>query len=214
MYTTTTRWNALGRTVALIVGVVGLLVGPATGQVLFEDDFEDDAIDPAKWRLDTRPFETGGGDFVATEADGTVTFSGTATQNWWGGLALAPVPTFTASSDSPLTFEVQRVSHLRVDNQATGAGENSSTRTSVWITDAARENYVLFSHNSNEGGWTYNKRVGDPDDNPTAGGANIFEFNTEDANFGVHTMRMHRHRKAPAPTPRPTPDVVTLLTSP
>ncbi|MCZ6793705.1 MAG: hypothetical protein O7J95_08845, partial [Planctomycetota bacterium] len=175
---------------ALVVGFV-LFSGTTYSQVtLLEDDFESAAIDEAKWRRDAAPFETGGGDFQATQADGQLTIAGTATQNWWPGLALATVPTFTASPEAPLTFEFDRISHDRTDNTSTGAGENSSTRTSMWISDASRENYVLYSHNSNEGGWTYNKRVGDPDDNATAGGANIGEFNGEDANFGVHRLKM------------------------
>ncbi len=174
-------------TVALLLFAQPALV---RGQVLFEDDFESGEIDEAKWRVDRRPFETGDGEYEAMVVDGQLVIEGEGTRNWWGGFALATVPTFTASVDDPLVLEVDRVLHERRDNTATGAGENSSTRTSLWITDASRENYVFFSHNSNEGGWTYNKRVGDPDDNATNTGISIAEFDGLDGDFGEHTMGM------------------------
>ena len=156
-------------------------LGTAAQAQVFEDDFDDDEIDLAKWRIDPAPFETGSGDFTAVEADGTLTIAGASVNNWWGGLSLAAVPTFSASVDAPLSFEVDRVLHVHA---------GSSTRTSVWITDAARDNYVLYSFNSNEGGWSYNRRVGLPGDVPTGGGVNIPEFDDRDASFELHRMRM------------------------
>lgn len=119
----------------LSVGISWLITDVAFGQVLFDDDFNDGEIDTAKWRVDDKPFETGAGDYEVVEADGVVTFSGTSNQNWWAGLALATIPTFSASADAPLTFEVERVMH---------EGSGSSTRTSVWITDVERRNYILL----------------------------------------------------------------------
>ena len=166
---------------SLAVILTCLMSDVSVGQVLFEDGFDDDTIDAAKWRLDDKPFETGGGDYEAVEADGVLTISGKSTQNWWGGLALATIPTFRATADAPLTFEVERVMH---------EGVGSSTRTSIWITDAQRQNFVLFSHNANESGWTYNKRVGDADDNATNRGINIGEFDDRDSDFGQRLMGM------------------------
>ena len=165
----------------LSVSISWLITDVAFGQVLFDDDFDDGEIDTAKWRVDDKPFETGAGDYEVIEADGVVTFSGTSNQNWWAGLALATIPTFSASADAPLTFEVERVMH---------EGSGSSTRTSVWITDVERRNYILYSYNSNEGGWSYNKKVGEGDDNPTGAGSNIPEFDDRDGSTGVHLMGM------------------------
>ena len=86
---------------ALAVAVGCLIAGVSFGQTLFEDDFDDDEIDTAKWRIDEKAFETGGGNYEAVEADGVLTISGVSTTNWWGGLALSTIPTFTASADSP-----------------------------------------------------------------------------------------------------------------
>ena len=84
---------------ALAVGASWLFTSVSFGQVLFEDDFNDGEIDTAKWRIDDKPYETGAGEYEAVEADGVVTISGRSTQNWWAGLALATIPTFSASAD-------------------------------------------------------------------------------------------------------------------
>ena len=119
-------------------------------EVLFSDDFEDGAMDPLLWRIDPVAFETGTGEFSAVEADGVMTLSGALTTNWWAGYALATQPTFDASLTGPLTFEIDRVSHV-------GAG--TAHRSALWITDESRTNYILFAENQGETGWSYNYRV-------------------------------------------------------
>ncbi|HOW73010.1 MAG TPA: hypothetical protein PKY77_20625 [Phycisphaerae bacterium] len=155
-------------------GPVQVVVGAA---VVLRDDFENGTIDSGKWRLDDAAYETGEGTFTSVEADGVLTISGEATVSYWAGQAQATLPTFQASAAEPLVFQVDRVS--RDQNLLA-----TSTRTSVFITDVNRENFVFFADNVMEGGWTYNKRVGDADDNPTGSGINITAFDAPEFNDG------------------------------
>nr|MBP7933372.1 hypothetical protein [Phycisphaerae bacterium] len=112
-----------------------------------------------------------------------LTISGGATVSYWAGQAQATLPTFQASAAEPLVFQVNRVSR---DQNLTA----TSTRTSVFITDVNRENFVFFADNVMEGGWTYNKRVGDADDNPTGSGTNITAFDAPEFNDGGNHQMM------------------------
>lgn len=161
-------------------GPVQVVVGAA---VVLSDDFEDGTLDSGKWRLDDAPYETGAGTFTSVEAGGVLTISGGATVSYWPGQAQATLPTFQASAEEPLVFQVDRVSR---DQNLTA----SSTRTSVFITDVTREHFVFFAENVMEGGWTYNKRVGDADDNPTNTGINIPAFDGPEFNDGGNHQMM------------------------
>lgn len=153
---------------------VQVVVGAA---VVLSDDFEDGTIDPGKWRLDDAAYETGKGAFTSVEAGGVLTIAGETTVSYWAGQAQATPPAFQASAEEPLVFQVDRVS--RDQNLMA-----TSTRTGIFITDATRENFVYFAENVLEGGWTYNKRVGDADDNPTGSGINITAFDAAEFNDG------------------------------
>src|SRR5690348_6779073 len=98
-----------------------------TAQTLFSDDFESGAIDPAKWSVDSKPFESGTSDIQAYENSGVLEFSGTVTEQWWPGVALGTVPTFSASLETNLVISVDRLAEL-------GAG--TASRSAIWITDA------------------------------------------------------------------------------
>lgn len=161
-------------------GPIRAVVGAA---IVLSDDFEDGTIDSGKWRLDDAAYETGKGAFTSVESDGVLTISGEATVSYWPGQAQATLSTFQASAEKPLVFQVDRVSR---DQNLTA----TSTRTSVFITDVTRENFVFFSDNVMEGGWTYNKRVGDTDDNPTGSGINMTAFDALDFNDGGNHQMM------------------------
>ena len=161
-------------------GPVQVVVG---AEVVFSDDFQNGTIDPGKWRLDAVSYETGKGTFTSVEADGVLTISGADTASYWAGQAQATPPSFQASAAEPLVFQVDRVS--RSQNVTA-----TSTRTGLFITDLTRENYVLFADNVMEGGWTYNKRVGDADDNPTGAGINIAAFDAAKFDDGGNHQMM------------------------
>jgi hypothetical protein len=154
----------------------------AQSQILFSDDFESGTIDPAKWQLDDKPFESGVSDIQAYENGGVLEFSGTVTAQYWPGLNLVAVPTFKASLQTNLVVTVDRVSEL-------GAG--TASRSAIWITDANRSNYVLFADDRNEGGWHYNRKIGQNGDSPNGSGVDIAAFN--DPSFddgGYHRVKV------------------------
>ena len=130
------------------------------------DDFGNGTID-ANWRVNPQGFEAGAADATISESGGTVQFSATGTANFWGGASLASELTFSAGTTTPVTFEIDRVSH---------SGSGSATRTGIYVTDQTRSRYVFFSDDVGESGWTYNRKINQPGDNPTGGGVNINAF--------------------------------------
>lgn len=157
------------------------LVASSQGQVLFTEDFSG-SLDPAKWRTSNQPFESGITDITATSGGGYLTFSGTDTAGWWGGASVVTIPSFKASPETNLVFEVDRASEY---------GTGTASRSGVWITDANRQNFVWFGDNRGEGNWRYNRRIGAEGDNPTGSGTAIPAF--ADAAFtdlGSHRIKM------------------------
>ncbi len=148
-------------------------------EIVFSDNFDEG--DLTQWRLNETPFETGaieidGGGIV----DGALQLGVSAIDDFWGGFSLATERSFSASAESPLTFEITRVSD-------DGVG---TTRSAIWITDQTRSHYVFFSHNVVEGGWQFNRRIGQAGDNPTGSGTNIDAFDALDESLGSHRMKM------------------------
>lgn len=149
---------------------------------LFEDDFAGNSIDPAKYVPDAPFFEGGQGDIRAEAGNGVIRFVGTTTQQWWAGGTLRVVPTFTASEAETVTFSIDRVAE---------AGVGTASRSAVWILDETKTQYVLFADVRGEGGWRYNRKIGEDGDVPTGGGTDIALFNG--ATFddgGLHRMSM------------------------
>ena len=122
---------------------------------LFVDDFSGAAIDSAKWISGPDRLET-----LGTNTNPSVTLVGgavkmTATSGgmsdaaniWWGGISLKTADAFTATAAKPLTFEMDRVSHVE-----SGAAD----RTAFFIFDLSGASFVMFAENPMEGGWTYN----------------------------------------------------------
>src|SRR5207245_5432279 len=89
------------------------------------------------------------------------------TANFWGGASLASERTYSAGTTTPAIFEIDRVAH---------SGSGSATRSGIYIADQTRSRYVIFADDVGESGWTYNRKINQPGDNPTGGGVNINAF--------------------------------------
>lgn len=153
----------------------------ADAQVLFTDDFMEPTLNTSKWRVDNQPFESGTTDALISVGGGSLNFTGTDLSGWWGGSAVMTVPTFTASPETNLIFEVDRVSEF---------GIGTASRSAIWITDTNRQNFVFFSDNRGEGNWSYNRRINAAGDNPTGSGANIPVFDALPyTDAGTHAVK-------------------------
>jgi hypothetical protein len=140
---------------------------PKTTQV-FSDDFSAASIDAAKYVPDAPFFEGGVGDIHAQIGGGVMEFVGTTSQQWWSGGTLRIVPTFTATTDTPVILKVDRVAE---------AGVGSASRSALWILDETKTKYVLFADVRGEGGWRFNRKIGEDGDVPTGSGTDIAAFN-------------------------------------
>lgn len=157
------------------------------GSVLFEDDFSSDTIDPTRYTPDTPFFEGGVGDIHAEPGDGVMQFVGTTTQQWWSGGTLRIVPTFAPSEGEKVTLSIDRVAE---------AGVGSASRSALWIMDTAQNNYVLFADVRGEGGWRFNRKIGEDGDAPTGSGTDIAAFNgPEFDDGGLHRMSIEADGK-------------------
>jgi hypothetical protein len=151
-------------------------------RVVFMDDFTSDTIDPAKYQPDAPFFEGGLGDIHAEPGNGVMKFVGTTTQQWWSGATLRVVPTFNASQATPVMASIDRVAE---------AGIGTASRSALWILDETKTKYVLFADVRAEGGWRFNRKIGEVGDVPTGSGTDIAAFNggTFD-DGGLHRMSM------------------------
>src|SRR5438128_10570692 len=150
--------------------------------IVFSDDFSSNTIDPNKYQPDAPFFEGGTGDIHATAHDGVIEFVGTTSQQWWSGGTLRVAPTFAASEAIKLAVSIDRVAE---------AGVGSASRSALWILDETKTKYVLFADVRGEGGWRYNRKIGEDGDVPTGSGTDIAAFN--DPSFddgGLHRMTM------------------------
>ncbi|PYJ97213.1 MAG: hypothetical protein DME23_16675 [Verrucomicrobia bacterium] len=172
---TFTLSNGQGACVAGSVAVTVTTV-PAT---LFSDNFSSGVIDSNKWVVDSVPLVDGVAsmDSAVTVSNQAVKVFVTANQSTWPGLALATVKHYSASTTSPVSFEVDRV---KLDFVLVN-GTSAKQRTGLWITDSTRSNYVFFSeyatHDGTAGGWQYHRNIGQAGDNPVTGnGTGIAAF--------------------------------------
>jgi|MDTC01.2.fsa_nt_gb hypothetical protein len=147
-------------------------------ETVLSDNF-DDGVLASHWSFDSRPFETGTIDIGGGIIDGAMRLEVTALSDFWGGFALRTERTFAASEANPLSLQVTRV----VDE---GVG---ITRSGAWIMNSDRSQYVFVSQNIGEGGWQYNRRIGQEGDNPTGSGINIDAFDALDEDFDSHDIR-------------------------
>ncbi|MCI0534970.1 MAG: hypothetical protein L0Z50_07065, partial [Verrucomicrobiales bacterium] len=144
------------------------LVQAQVNQIVFQDDFASNTIDPAKYQVDAPFFEGGQGDIHAEAGGGVLKFVGTTSQQWWSGGTLRVVPTFEATEDAPVTISIDRVAE---------AGVGTASRSALWILDETKTKYVLFADVRGEGGWRYNRKIGEDGDVPTGSGTDIAQFN-------------------------------------
>ncbi|MBX3732344.1 MAG: hypothetical protein KF791_07085 [Verrucomicrobiae bacterium] len=149
-------------------------------QVLFQDDFSSNSIDPAKYTPDSPFFEGGVGDIGAQAGDGVMRFVGTTTQQWWSGGTLQIAGVYAATEATPVTISIDRVAE---------AGVGSASRSALWILDETKTHYVLFADVRGEGGWRYNRKIGEDGDVPTGSGTDIGPFNGGNYDDGaLHRM--------------------------
>lgn len=184
--TTTAIWESIKKTLPLLSAVVVLsLTGYAQSPpstVIFEDDFESNEINETKYQAANPFFEGGQGDIHAEAGDGVIRFVGTTTQQWWSGGTLRIVPTFAPSESEKITFSIDRVEE---------AGQGTASRSALWIFNEDETKYILFADVRGEGGWRYNRKIGEAGDVPTGGGNNITAFNGEEFDDGgLHQMSM------------------------
>jgi hypothetical protein len=169
----------------LVVAVLLSWIVPAQAQltqVIFEDDFSSNSIDPAKYQPDSPFFEGGVGDIHAEAGGGVMRFVGTTSQQWWAGGTLRVVPVFNASEESPLTVSVDRVAEV---------GVGTASRSALWILDETKTKYVLFADVRAEGGWRFNRNIGEDGDAPTGSGTDILPFNGDAFDDGgLHRMKV------------------------
>jgi hypothetical protein len=166
------------------VGLASGLFGASAGasQILFSDDFEAASINTSKWRVNAIPFESGSSDIQVAQTGGVLAFTGTVTTNYWAGMSLATVSSFSTSMETNLVCTVDRPYEY---------GTGTATRSALWITDATRSHFVIFGEDYKELGWAYNQKVGLPGDSPTGSGVNIAAF--DDALYndgGQHRMKV------------------------
>ena len=123
--------------------------------VRLEETFTANTIDSTKWTNSTTGFETGEGTFTVSQTGGRLVVSGTTdVASYWAGATLNTVKSFTATSDLPLSFEMDRVSIDAVS--ADGVTPSTAARTGVLMRNADLSQYILFAQNVGETGWEVN----------------------------------------------------------
>lgn len=142
--------------------------------VRLSDDFSAGTIDTNKWQIDTNGFEpTGLGTFNVTQTNGTLVINGDDDQlPYWPGVALETAKSFTATTQLPLVFDVDRVL-IDPDSNLTQT-PSTGARTGVYITTADHSKFVFFGQDVGETGWEVNVNPG----SPTGGGATISQFSS------------------------------------
>lgn len=170
---------------ALWLAVAGLLVLPQASaqisKVVFSEDFSGSSVDSSKFTPAGPFFEGGVGDIAATQHDGILEFTGTVSQQWWAGATLQLKPTFEASPETNVVISVDRVLE---------GGVGTASRSALWIMDESQSYYVLFADVRGEGGWHYNRKIGETGDVPTGGGTNMDPLDGDPYDdMGLHRMK-------------------------
>ena len=92
------------------------------------------------------------------------------------------MPTFSASDEATLALSIDRVAET---------GQGTASRSALWILDQTKTKYVLFADVRGEGGWRYNRKIGEDGDVPTGSGTDIAAFNGASFDDGaLHRMTM------------------------
>jgi hypothetical protein len=145
---------------------------------LFADGFTGTSIDTTKYAIDSPFFEGGKGNIAPSVHDGVLEFTGSVSEQWWAGATLRVLQTFDASTETNIVVTVDRVEELPL-------GESTASRSALWIMDSTRTKYVLYADVVNEGGWHYNRYIGQTGDARTGGGTDIVAFNGVDEETGL-----------------------------
>ena len=162
--------NDIGMGTANSLSVVVLL----GAGVRLTDDFSGTTIDTNKWQVDTNGFEpTGVGTFNVSQTNGTLVINGNDDQlSYWPGIALETAQPFTATTQLPLVFDVDRVS---IDpTSSLTLTPSTGARTGVFITTADHSKFVFFGQDLGETGWEVNVNPG----TPTGSGTAITQFSS------------------------------------
>lgn len=156
---------------------------------LFADGFSGTSIDTKKFAIDSPFFEGGKGDIAPSVHDGVLEFTGTVSEQWWAGATLRVLQTFDASVETNIVVSVDRLEELPL-------GEATASRSALWIMDSTRTKFVLFADVVNEGGWHYNRYIGQAGDARTGGGTDIAAFNGVNEETGLAYDDQGQHQMA------------------
>lgn len=153
--------------------------------VVFTDDFSKTGIDTGKYAVDSPFFEGGKGTIAPKVENGVLEFTGTVTEQWWAGATLRVIEPIAISPETNVVVTVDRIEET---------GGTTGSRSALWIMDESRTKYVLYAEVYNEGGWHYNRYIGETGDVRTGGGTNIDPFDGTDAVTGVNYDDQGLHR--------------------
>jgi hypothetical protein len=163
------------------------MVPGASAQVtntVFSDSFSGTTLNTNKWTVTGYSQEGGSGQFVPAVENGVVEFTGTTTDQWWGGGELQISTNFPVNAETNVVFTVTRVS----DN---GPSSDTARRSMMFILPTAApplNDYVLFGEDITETYWEYNQKVGLSSDVPTGSGTAISAFNATSEDGLSHVM--------------------------
>lgn len=146
------------------------------------DNFNSGAIDPAKWTVVAKGLENQGiaGSMTATVQNGELVIQGSTGQQYWYGLTLKSVETFSPAG--PWTFAVDR-------DAMTLSGTGAIGRSGLWIW-ADDDHFLFFGQDMGENGWQYNYADGLGIGAPTGSGVNIAAFDPWDNDAGSHELKV------------------------
>ena len=165
---------------------VTVVKGPG---VVLEETFSSSTLDTTKWQVTKTGFEnTGIGNYETSIKNGAFHISGFTDTAYWAGATIKTVGDFTASTNLPLVFEMDRVG---IDPLAgDGVTQSTGARTGVYITsyDAVgnRDPFVYFGQNIGETGWQVNVQPG----SPTGSGTALAPFASLASDTNAHKMKM------------------------
>ena len=124
-------------------------IDPLDSKIL-SDTFTGTTIDTSKWNIIDMGLQSTAVSGITASENGTLQLSGTTSVTYWAGKSVKSVSTFNASSASPLTVTVDRVSL---------SGTGTGYRSSLWLWVSSTQ-YIHFSQDSENGEWSYNQDGG------------------------------------------------------
>jgi hypothetical protein len=169
--------NDIGMSAGNILNVT--VIEPAG--IRLEENFASNTLDPAKWQENTQGFEPSGSGQFFTDFSfqpGSLEIYGVAEADFWPGLSVKTVPSFTATQELPLIVEVDR---LAIDPQ-----NSTAARTGIYLTTDDRSTFLFFGQNYGETGWQVNVNPG----NPTGSGTALSAFSALADDTGSHRLKI------------------------